>query len=61
MLKSEREEMVARIVEWSIFACTDPRKPGAALKKLLGRYGDKIRQLTSDDFKDVRAYRRVNV
>ena len=54
MLKSEREEMVRLLVGRAILSCANPFEPGVVVKKMLATYGDKIRQLTSDDFKDVR-------
>lgn len=57
MQKSEREEMVIRLVERAFLSCVDPRKPGELVRKMLPKYGDKIRQLTSDDFKDIRRFK----
>jgi len=37
-----------------LMCSADPRKPGLVIKKLMPYYGDKIKELTSDDFKDMR-------
>jgi hypothetical protein len=54
MNKLEREEMVTTLIGRAFLSCSDPRKPGIVVQRMLHKYGDKIKQLTSDDFKDVR-------
>jgi hypothetical protein len=53
MTQREKEELVAMLVS-AAYLLSAPQKPGALLSKLMSKYGDKINQLTSDDFANVR-------
>jgi hypothetical protein len=52
--QTEREDVVNMLVSAALRR-SSPNKPGAVVGRLLqGELGDKIRQLTSDDFRNVR-------
>jgi len=52
--KLTKNELLDLLESSAVFSCKDPGKPGIVVEGLLFHYGDEIRDLKSEDVKDVR-------
>ena len=54
MRKSEKEELIESLIHAGFTMCADSKKPGAVVERLPKEMREKLKELTSDDFKNFR-------
>ena len=47
----DRHKLIDKLVAWSVFSSASPSKVGAAVKQMKKEDRDRLKYLTSDDFK----------